>query len=220
MPVYSMTGYATGQSPCATSEPTAAPAGPPLGMEIRSVNSRFLDLGFRLSDELRPNEPALRELIGARIKRGKVEVRAWLEGRADAGLRPPTVAELVAASIVVIVFLQLPATIFRNRMTRTALVLVALRRRAPALHFLVESAFVLFSMAVFGVLSKVAWHAATVARATNEEAGVHGIFSFPTWPLKMLISCGSALSVAALLLLLWQGWRALRAPGRTAGGEP
>jgi uncharacterized protein (TIGR00255 family) len=94
MPVYSMTGYATGHSPSATSEPTMAPASPPLGMEIRSVNSRFLDLTFRLSDELRPNEPALRELIGSRIKRGKVEVRAWVEGRPDAGLRPPTVAEL------------------------------------------------------------------------------------------------------------------------------
>jgi uncharacterized protein (TIGR00255 family) len=94
MPVYSMTGYATGHSPSAPNEASHAPAGPALGMEIRSVNSRFLDLTFRLSDELRPNEPALRELIGGRIKRGKVEVRAWLEGRNDAGLRPPSVGEL------------------------------------------------------------------------------------------------------------------------------
>lgn len=94
MPVYSMTGYATGQSqpPSADTPSTVAPM--TLGMEIRSVNSRFLDLSFRLSDELRPAEPALRECISARIKRGKVEVRAWLEGRPDAGLRAPTLADL------------------------------------------------------------------------------------------------------------------------------
>ena len=81
MPVYSMTGYATTQSqPAETDLPTPA-ASAVLGMEIRSVNSRFLDISLRLSDELRPAEPALRELIGARIKRGKVEVRAWIEGR-------------------------------------------------------------------------------------------------------------------------------------------
>ncbi len=94
MPVYSMTGYATGQSqpPATTSSTAASPVA--IGMEIRSVNSRFLDLGFRLSDELRPAEPALRDLIGARLKRGKVEVRAWLEGRTENPLRPPSLGDL------------------------------------------------------------------------------------------------------------------------------
>ncbi|WP_180683930.1 YicC/YloC family endoribonuclease [Tepidicella baoligensis] len=94
MPVYSMTGYATGQSQPEPVGGSAAAAGVPLGLEIRSVNSRFLDLSFRLSDELRPSEPALRELIGARLKRGKVEIRGWLEGRSDQALRPPSHGEL------------------------------------------------------------------------------------------------------------------------------
>ena len=93
MSVYSMTGYATGQSQPAGQE-VSAPALPVLGMEIRSVNSRFLDLSFRLADELRPNEPSLRELLGARVKRGKVEIRAWIEGRNEGGLRPPQASEL------------------------------------------------------------------------------------------------------------------------------
>lgn len=50
-----------------------------LGLEIRSVNSRFLDLTFRLPEELRSSEPALRELITAHLKRGKIEVRATIE---------------------------------------------------------------------------------------------------------------------------------------------
>ena len=79
MPVYSMTGYASVQSntPAAqgNAESSAAPA-MRFGLEIRSVNSRFLDLSFRLPDELRHTEPALREHIVQHIKRGKVEVRA------------------------------------------------------------------------------------------------------------------------------------------------
>jgi uncharacterized protein (TIGR00255 family) len=46
-----------------------------LSVEIRSVNHRYLDLTFRLPDELRALEPGLRELIGARLTRGKVESR-------------------------------------------------------------------------------------------------------------------------------------------------
>ena len=79
MPVYSMTGYASVQhsTPAApgSTESRSTPA-QRLGLEIRSVNSRFLDLSFRLPDELRAFEPALRELITQHIKRGKVEVRA------------------------------------------------------------------------------------------------------------------------------------------------
>ncbi len=47
-----------------------------VSFEIKSVNGRFLDIQFRLPDELRSIEPALRELLGARISRGKVECRA------------------------------------------------------------------------------------------------------------------------------------------------
>ena len=39
------------------------------------MNHRYLDLTFRLPDELRSFEPGLRELVAARIPRGKVECR-------------------------------------------------------------------------------------------------------------------------------------------------
>ena len=47
-----------------------------LALELRSVNSRYLDLYFRLPDELRHAETPLRELLTASLSRGKVEVRA------------------------------------------------------------------------------------------------------------------------------------------------
>ena len=93
MAVYSMTGYASAQQSAAQAAAAPEAKGAPasrLGLEIRSVNSRFLDLTFRLSEELRQHEPALRELITARLKRGKVEVRAALESAAGDNLREPT----------------------------------------------------------------------------------------------------------------------------------
>ncbi len=61
-----MTGYAV---------TTRETAGGTLTIELKSVNSRFLDLQFRINDDLRALEPALREAIMGRITRGKVECR-------------------------------------------------------------------------------------------------------------------------------------------------
>jgi len=82
MSVYSMTGYASAQHRPAAPSPAAdahAASTARLGLEIRSVNSRYLDMTFKLSDELRSVEPALRELLVRHLKRGKVELRAMLE---------------------------------------------------------------------------------------------------------------------------------------------
>ncbi len=49
-------------------------AGGVMTCEIRSVNHRYLELGLRLPDELRAVEPKMRELIGRKLKRGKVDV--------------------------------------------------------------------------------------------------------------------------------------------------
>ncbi len=87
-----MTGYAAVQSTPARSAPetdTGAGSHARLGVEIRSVNSRFLDLAFRLPDELRQAEPALRELLTGKLKRGKVEIRVSLEGNSGGGLKAP-----------------------------------------------------------------------------------------------------------------------------------
>ena len=64
--IYSMTGYA------ALSQ--ELPQGT-LNLELKTVNSRYLDLQFRSADELRGLEPMLRELIGSRLARGKVDCR-------------------------------------------------------------------------------------------------------------------------------------------------
>ena len=92
MPVYSMTGYASAQHSTAshTSESDAKAPNGRLGFEIRSVNSRFLDLTFKLPEELRQYEPAMRDLLIAHLKRGKVEVRASVESQASSPVPAPS----------------------------------------------------------------------------------------------------------------------------------
>jgi len=90
-----MTGYASVQlNKPAAEGPTESRSttAQRLGLEIRSVNSRFLDLSFRLPDELRQFEPGLRELITQHIKRGKVEVRAVADSAEGTTLEPPSSA--------------------------------------------------------------------------------------------------------------------------------
>lgn len=64
--IYSMTGYArTLDIECGA-----------LHIELKSVNSRYLDFQFRVCEELRATEPALREeMFGAKLTRGKLECR-------------------------------------------------------------------------------------------------------------------------------------------------
>jgi uncharacterized protein (TIGR00255 family) len=56
-----------------------------LVIELRSVNHRYLELQLKLDDQLRSFEPVVRELIAAKLGRGKVECRMSLIQRLDSG---------------------------------------------------------------------------------------------------------------------------------------
>ena len=74
MVVYSMTGFGSASATAASAGSSAADSAA-VTVELRSVNSRFLDISFRMPDELRQHEGALRDLITAGCRRGKVDVR-------------------------------------------------------------------------------------------------------------------------------------------------
>lgn len=67
-----------------------------LQLELKSVNSRYLDFHFRISDELRALEMPLRELLAARLSRGKVECRLFLNTSAARPEQMQLNAELLA----------------------------------------------------------------------------------------------------------------------------
>jgi len=89
--IQSMTGYAASSAESARGT---------LALELRSVNSRFLDVQMRIAEELRALEPMLREKIGERIARGKVDCRLFLtEGSAaTTELNESALAQLKALS--------------------------------------------------------------------------------------------------------------------------
>jgi uncharacterized protein YicC (UPF0701 family) len=96
-----MTGYANASASAPTPPAAAlheasrsAAAAPSPGVEIRSVNGRFLDLSLRLPDDLRGLEPALRALLTARFKRGKIELRLTGAGSGEASVPEPTPEQL------------------------------------------------------------------------------------------------------------------------------
>jgi uncharacterized protein (TIGR00255 family) len=105
MPVYSMTGYASATAGAqsatettSTSDGVTARSSPAttstVMVELRSVNGRFLDLGFRLPDEFRSLEPALRELLNSTFRRGKIELRLNTQREAETGWPQPQPEQL------------------------------------------------------------------------------------------------------------------------------
>ncbi len=84
--IQSMTGYAALAREIAQGS---------LFLELKSVNNRFLDVQFRVTEELRSLEPSLRELITAKIGRGKIECRIGFTPAAAAGKQLALNAELL-----------------------------------------------------------------------------------------------------------------------------
>jgi uncharacterized protein (TIGR00255 family) len=72
----SMTGFGSAQSDLGIAAKLPDWEGTRLNLDIRSVNSRFLDIHLRIPDEWRSLETGLRESINKHVNRGKVEVRA------------------------------------------------------------------------------------------------------------------------------------------------
>lgn len=75
---FSMTGFAALEKQLDQPVDSAT-----LILELRAVNSRYLDLHFKLDENLRSLEPVIRELISAQLSRGKIECKLNLIQRAQ-----------------------------------------------------------------------------------------------------------------------------------------
>ena len=69
--IYSMTGYGKAESQIANNKK--------LVVELRSLNSKSLDLNVRLAAQLRGKELELRTLIGQRLERGKIDLSIYYQ---------------------------------------------------------------------------------------------------------------------------------------------
>ena len=73
--IFSMTGY--GKAECLVANNKK------LVVEIKSLNSKSLDLGVRIAPQLRSKELEIRTLIGQRLERGKIDLSIYYQDAAQ-----------------------------------------------------------------------------------------------------------------------------------------
>lgn len=108
----------------------------------------------------------------------------------------PLVSELGALTLVMIVYLQLAATVRADRLPRTEILLVILRNNLPRVGLLLTAAFDLVGAVLVGLIAWSTLHILGKDYASFEFIGVPGIATLPTWPFRALILAG--VTVAAV----------------------
>lgn len=125
------------------------------------------------------------------------------------------VAEMVAASIIIIVFLQLPSTLRHGRMSRADLFLDPFLLSHPRAALRLRALFSLFGVFACGVIAYATWPIAARSWTNSEFLGIEGVFTFPTWPMRFVVVLGAGLAALQYALLAWHDLRSSgHAPAR------
>jgi TRAP-type mannitol/chloroaromatic compound transport system permease small subunit len=112
------------------------------------------------------------------------------------------VAEMVAASIIIIVFLQLPSTLRHGRMSRADLFIDPFIQKRPAAGRRLRALFSLFGIFACGVIAYATWPLLTKAWIDSEFFGIEGVFTMPVWPMRAVVFLGAALAAIQYVLLV------------------
>lgn len=116
------------------------------------------------------------------------------------------VAELVATSIIVIVFLQLPATLRHGRMSSADLFIEPFIARRPRAGKRLRAVFSLAGVFACSVIAYATWPMLDQAWKGDEFLGIEGIFTFPIWPMRVVVILGATLATVQYALLAAQDW--------------
>lgn len=127
-------------------------------------------------------------------------INADIFGRAAFNRPLEGVEEIVTFSIVGIFFLQIGHTLQQGRMTRNTMLIDAVERRSPRLHSALEALLNLVGAAMFLVIFIATIPVFQKAVATGDFYGNIGLFTFPVWPLKLLILVGSLAGTVQYLM--------------------
>jgi len=107
------------------------------------------------------------------------------------------VAEIVANSIVAIVFLQAAHALMSGRMTRTDILAGWLEEERPFAAGVMRIAFHVAGFFVFALIAQGTWPKLVDAWVENEFFGAQGVFTAPVWPIKACLFGGSLLTCLA-----------------------
>ena len=120
--------------------------------------------------------------------------------RNSMGASLPLVSEVGALLLVMIVCLQLPATIRADRLARTDVFFASFREKRPAAGVVLSA---LFNLTGAVVLAGIAWASLSIFEkdyVNDEFIGVTGIATLPTWPFRALILLGMTVAAAQFLV--------------------
>jgi TRAP-type mannitol/chloroaromatic compound transport system permease small subunit len=118
---------------------------------------------------------------------------------------------VITLSIIAIVFLQLPDALRAGRVTRNDAVIGNVLKRRPRLGHIVQSIYHLAGFLVMALLFRYIWPFFVKDWASDAYSGNRGDFTFPHWPIKLLILVGAAACGLQFLRLCWKDIRIARA---------
>ena len=113
------------------------------------------------------------------------------------------VSDIAAFSIIGIMFLQIGATVHTDRMTKGDVLLGMVQKRRPRVAALIEALFLLVGAVMFALIVRATWPLFARAVQRNEFFGVEGVFTFPTWPVRVIIIVGAVVVTVAYLIKVW-----------------
>lgn len=136
----------------------------------------------------------------------------------------PGVPELVALSIVGIVFLQLADTLRAGRFTRADVLLDRLAGSAPRAHDALHALFHAVGAGLMLVILWASWEPLVESVRIREYVGAIGAFQAPVWPVRLITLlglgttalCYGLLAAADLRRLARRSLPAASGPGRTS----
>ncbi len=126
------------------------------------------------------------------------------------------VSEIVANSIVAIVFLQAAHTLMSGRMTRTDLLMGWLEENRPFAAAVLRLVFHGAGLLVFALIAQGTWPKLVDAWVEKEFFGAQGVFTAPVWPIKACLFGGSLLTCLAFATQVMKDLKELLNAGRVA----
>ncbi len=121
------------------------------------------------------------------------------------------VVELTAASIVAVVFAQLPYTLFERRMTRADFLITTLEASTPRISLALNLIFAISGFCVFALLAWVLIDPTLSSIIEREFIGTQGIFTMQVWPINVIILLGVAMTALEFAFQVIETIRDVRA---------
>lgn len=128
-------------------------------------------------------------------------INADVIGRGAFGAPVPVTAEIVAAAIVAIVFLQLPLATASGRNVRSDMLLNRLGRGKGRAGKLLDMVHHAVGTLMLGILLYYIAPGILDSIEGNETVGLYGIFTMPRWPFVVCVLAGCALTLAQYAIL-------------------